>query len=218
VKKMVLVLAVAMSLMVVVLGGCVAKLPGPVTSAGTAASGSDGTANFRLLISDEVNDIADFAWLKVTITKLGLQQGSEGNTDPPWTEYDITPPAVVDLVPLDGLNATLVWTAALPVGTYNKAFIYVDNVEGALKPTTTTTTTPTPTPTPVTVKLPSGKLQISKAFDIAAGNVTNFVYDITVHRAGQSGKYILTPQIAESGADQEFNEVDREGRPVQPGG
>ena len=181
----------------------------PTTSTQTPAP----TGYMVLLLSDEVNDIGDFDWLKVTITKVGLQQGG----DSPWMEYDVNPAATVDLVQLQGLNATVVWTAALPVGTYNKAFIYVDSVEGALKsvpPTTTTTTTATP----VTVKLPGGKLQMSKTFEITAGSVTNFVYDITVIEAGQSGKYILNPQVAQSGADQEFNEVDREGKPVQSGG
>ena len=37
--------------------------------------------------------------------------------------------------------------------------------------------------------------------------VVNFVFDITVVKAGGSGKYILKPQIAQSGPDQEFNEV-----------
>ncbi len=41
---------------------------------------------------------------------------------------------------------------------------------------------------------------------------TSFVYDVTVVKAGQSGQYILKPQIAESGADQEFEEVKAEGK------
>jgi hypothetical protein len=62
------------------------------------------------------------------------------------------------------------------------------------------------------VKLPGGKLQISKPFEVKDSIVTNFVYDVTVIEAGKSGKYILKPQIAQSGADQKFNEVKPKGK------
>jgi hypothetical protein len=64
------------------------------------------------------------------------------------------------------------------------------------------------------VKLPSGKLQISKAFEVASDSVTSFVYDLTVVAAGspQSGiKYILKPQVGQSGADQKFEKIDGKG-------
>jgi len=57
-----------------------------------------------------------------------------------------------------------------------------------------------------TVKLPSGKLQISSPFTITENNEVNFVYDITVIKTG-NGKYILKPQIGASGADKPFQEV-----------
>ena len=66
------------------------------------------------------------------------------------------------------------------------------------------------------VKLPSGKLQISKPFSLS-DSVVNFVYDITVHKAGKSGKYILNPQIAQSGPDQEFVEVKYKEKAEKPG-
>jgi hypothetical protein len=50
--------------------------------------------------------------------------------------------------------------------------------------------------------LPSQKLQISIPFQITAGSVTSFIYDLTVVSTGnqQSGiKYILKPQVGESG-------------------
>ncbi len=64
------------------------------------------------------------------------------------------------------------------------------------------------------VKLPSGRLQISKPFTVG-DNTSNFVYDITVIKAGNSGQYILKPQIAESGADQKFNDVTPQGQTGQ---
>ena len=64
------------------------------------------------------------------------------------------------------------------------------------------------------MKLPSNKLQISKPFTISSDSAVNFVYDIMVVKAGKSGKYILKPQIAESGADQGFNDLTPEGQPA----
>jgi len=43
------------------------------------------------------------------------------------------------------------------------------------------------------------------------------VYDVAVIKAGQSGKYILKPQIAESGEDQEFKEVEGKEKPGKAG-
>ncbi|MFC1943607.1 hypothetical protein ACFLWO_03405 [Chloroflexota bacterium] len=66
------------------------------------------------------------------------------------------------------------------------------------------------------MKLPSGKLQISKPFTIS-DYVVDFVFDITVVEAGKSGKYILKPQIAQSGSDQKFIEVSSKGKPEGKG-
>ena len=55
----------------------------------------------------------------------------------------------------------------------------------------------------VEIKLPSEKLHLSKSFSISADELTTFTYDLTVIATGssQSGnKYILKPQIDESGA------------------
>jgi len=56
-------------------------------------------------------------------------------------------------------------------------------------------------------------LQISKPFQVESSEVTSFVYDLTVVEAGQSGQYILKPQIDQSGADQDFIKVKPEGQP-----
>ena len=62
-------------------------------------------------------------------------------------------------------------------------------------------------PNNATVKLPSDKLQISKPFTVAVDGSVSFVFDITIIKTGQSGQYILKPQIGESGAGQHFNDV-----------
>ena len=140
--------------------------------------------NFVFLISDDVNAIADFASFNVTISKIGLLPS--GDTDQ-WLEFE---PEVneVDLTLVQGDKTQEIWRGNIPEGQYTKVFIYVSDVEGILASGE------------AAVKLPSGKLQISKPFEVTSGEVTNFIYDITVIKAGESGKYILKPQIAESGA------------------
>ncbi|GAH51977.1 unnamed protein product, partial [marine sediment metagenome] len=74
----------------------------------------------------------------------------------------------------------------------------VSNVSGVLKETDGL----------VSVKLPSGKLQISKPFEVTSVSLVNFVYDVTVVEAGKSGQYIIKPQVAQSGADRKFEKID----------
>jgi hypothetical protein len=161
--------------------------------------GCTGTAeakpNFRLLISDEPNDIGDFYSVNVTISQIGVLSADTDN----WTMYDFTP-VTVDLTKLQGDNATEAWNGSIPSGNYTKMFIYVDNVTGTIKEGIGPGDN-------VTVKLPSGKLQISKAFTVASDKTVTFIFDITVIKAGESGKYILKPQIGESGADQPYKDL-----------
>jgi hypothetical protein len=159
-----------------------------------AATPVNAQANFSLLISDEPNDIADFSSLEVTISSFGVQSAGEPGD---WQEFELEPPVVVDLTLLPGLNAVEIWNGFLPEGQYSKVFIYVDDVTGILK-----------NGEAVTTKLPSGKFHLSTPFAITANGPTiDFVYDVTAVKAGQSGKYILKPQLSQSGPNQEFHEV-----------
>jgi hypothetical protein len=177
----------------------------------TPVEGGEEEGNFRLLISDEVNAIEDFEHLHITISGIGVHQAGE---DGGWHEIILDPEddldgdgvAGVDLRPLEGENALKIWSGDLEDGEYNKVFIYVDNVTGILVGGET-----------ADVKLPSQKLQISKPFTIG-DSVVDFVYDITVVQAGKSDKYNLKPQIAQSGADQSFNEVGKSGKPEEEAG
>jgi hypothetical protein len=157
--------------------------------------------NFVLLITDEVNAIGDFESLNVSISKVGLQMEGE---DAEWVEF--TPEVeTVDLTLLQGDKAQEIWRGDVPQGQYTNVFIHVSKVSGVLKDTGEM----------VDVKLPSDKLHISKPFEVTSGEVTNFVYDVTVIAAGspQSGiKYILKPQAGESGADQKFKKINRKGK------
>jgi len=184
----------ALALVVVLAAGCLQ----PLADSQPTSTGEE--VNFRLLLSDDVNAIFDFTYCNVTVSKIGLHRhrgGESGN----WTYYDIDPPRTEDLRGLVGANATEIWSGNVTPGNYTKVFIYVDHVEGVLIDGNETNVT-----------LPSNKLQVSKPFNISEedGNlVVNFVFDITVHKAGENGMYILHPQIAESGPDEDFVEVTR---------
>ncbi len=182
----------ALALLVLIAAGC-----GEPVSPTAGPRPTSDEVNFRLLVSDlEVPTIERFASLNVTITSIGVHKVGEAEG---WTEEVLEPAQIVDLRPLTGTNATAVWDGYLTPGQYNKVFIHVSVAEGALLDTGEGET--------ITVKLPSGKLQISKPFEVTESGVTNFVYDISVVEAGKSGQYILKPQIGESGPDQDFDEV-----------
>jgi len=187
--------------LLVLIAAC-APIPGEVTPTPTPspepapAPSPQPEVNFRLLISDDVNAIGDFASLNVTISSVGVHKGGEPGE---WLEF---PPATeeLDLVLLQGENAQEIWSGNLSDGEYNKVFIYVTDINGVLK-----------TGEPAeNIKLPSEKLHINTHFSIPEDSPVSFVFDLTVVAAGneKSGvKYILKPVISESGPKQKFNEV-----------
>ncbi len=150
--------------------------------------------NFAFLISDDVNAIGDFQSFNVSISKIGLQLGGEAGQ---WIELN-PEVKVVDLTLLQGDKAQEIWRGNVPEGQYTKVFIHVSNISGILKETGR----------PVSVKLPSEKLQISNPFEVTSDSMVSFVYDITVVEAGKSGKYILKPQVGQSGTNQRFEEIE----------
>ena len=95
-----------------------------------------------------------------------------------------------------------IWRGDVPEGEYIKVVLEISQVSGVLLGSGEE----------IEIKLPSSKLQISKPFQVESSEVTNFVYDLTVVKAGQNGQYILKPQIGQSGADQSFTRVGTEGQ------
>ncbi len=162
---------------------------------------SNPEGNFAFLISDEVNAIADFDSLDVSISKIGLLLGGDSGE---WIEFK-PEGKVVDLTLVQGDKTQEIWRGNIPEGQYNKVFIHVTDVHGVLKETGQT----------VEIKLPSQKLQMNKPFQVTADTVTSFTYDLTVIATGnsQSGiKYILRPQADQSGADHKPSENKGKGR------
>jgi len=180
--------------------GAPATTPGEVAppSATEAIPDQTAEANFRLLVSDEVNAIGDFESLIVTVSNVGVHKA---DGDGEWIEMPAA--GELDLVLLQGENAEEVWSGTLPDGEYNKVFVYASDVEGVLKNGDSTD-----------VKLPSEKLHINTHFSISEDSSVSFVFDISVVSAGNgagngqgSVKYILKPVISQSGPNQKFTEV-----------
>ncbi len=147
--------------------------------------------NFIFLVSDEVNAIDEFSELMVTIDKVSLQRsGGESSLVefiPETREFDLS------LLP--GEKTRELWRGNLPEGEYTRVVVYVSNVYGTLKADQKT----------IDIKLPSNKLHISHSFTVSNEHITSFIYDLTVVHAGNAnngGKYLLKPQVGESGAIQ----------------
>ncbi|MFB6268820.1 MAG: DUF4382 domain-containing protein [Halobacterium sp.] len=116
-----------------------------------------------------------------------------------WVGRDVDN-RTVDLTELQGANATLLGNVTVPAGEYEKVFVHVGEVEGTLK-----------SGEQVNVKLPSQKLHLNEGFTVDSAGGVDFVFDITVFEAGNSGKYILKPVASESGTDVPIERVDDEG-------
>ncbi|WP_436925702.1 DUF4382 domain-containing protein [Halosimplex amylolyticum] len=122
---------------------------------------------------------------------------SEGE-DGRWVTREVNA-TEVDLSQLRGANATLLQQFDLPAGEYDKVHVEVSEVNGTLTSGES-----------ANVKLPSEKLQLNSQFTVENGSDVDFVYDVTVHEAGKSGKYILKPVVSESGTDVPIERVDGE--------
>jgi hypothetical protein len=193
---------------------------------------------FRLLISDQPVAIDEFDSLDVTLDRARIFRGggedADGTTTPDGNATATTTPdgnetatatstptpeadgdgdededeqgyslvdldgATVDLTTVVGDRAITVFAGELPAGRYTKIELYAADVEGVVDGET------------VDVTIPSGKLQITKPFEVAEGEPVDFVFDINVVGRGQSGGYNLRPVISESGvagSDVEVTEV-----------
>jgi len=201
-------LAVLLIAGLVALAGCSA---GPGTGDETPVDGgSSGTATINFWVSDQPGAIEDFETLNVTVTRVGFKPAngttngsmnesmndSEADAESGWVERDVDE-TTVDLTELKGENASLVDSIEVPNGTYTKTVMYVSETNGTLTDGTQTN-----------VKLPSEKLQLNSEFTAGANESVDFVFDIQVTKAGNSGKYVIRPVISQSGTDQPIRDVN----------
>ena len=165
----------------------------PAESTGAIPAVPREEGNFVFLLSDQPNDISDFDSLVITVSSVLLKPEEPGA----WVE--LTPQQqTADLAQLQGDRALEVWRGDIPEGRYRTVNLYVASIEGTLADTGQA----------ADVTLPSDRLRIDASFTVASDeSATEFIFDITVHRAGQSGdapRYILSPQASESGAGKHY--------------
>ncbi|WP_049979757.1 DUF4382 domain-containing protein [Halolamina rubra] len=169
------------------------------TPAGTAtATPSDGAASLEFYVSDERNAIDEFDHLNVTIDRVGVHRADPGANESAWIEHSVDN-RTVDLTELRGANATSLGVLNVSNGTYDKTFVYVDEVNGTL------TNGEHPD-----VKLPSSKLQLNSEFTVGDGEQLDYVFDITVVKRGNSGSYNVKPVASESGTGEQVEIEERD--------
>ena len=163
----------------------------PGTTPGVIIPQPNPEGNFVFLISDDVNAIGDFESVKISISGVSLLKSGDSDQ---LIEFK-PEQGEVDLTLVQGDKTQEIWRGNVPEGEYKNVSIKVADVHGILKETGEE----------VEIKLPSNKLHISKRFQVSTDKITTFTYDLTVVAAGspQSGiKYILKPQVDQSGAGQ----------------
>ena len=168
--------------LLVVSGGCI----------GNIGSGS-GTVN--LYASDQPAALEAFQSLEVTVDQVMLEQEVEGETE--VVVRDLDEPRTFDLTQLVGDNATKITTFDAPNDTYSSISLRVTNTNGTLESGEQTE-----------VMLPNNTLKLQQEFTVDEDEEVNFVYDMNVVKAGQSGKFVIQPVVTESGVNQPISPVD----------
>lgn len=170
---------------VVAVSGC--------TSTSTASEGQ-----FELLVSDQAAAIDDFDYLNVEFSEARIF--ATGNDTVNATRIDLSNTSSADLTQLQGASAESLVNTTLSTGNYSKIELHVENVNASVDNES------------VDVKVPPGKLMITKPFEIRPNETTSFVFDIQVTLRGNEQNnqgYILRPVISESGVAGEDVEMER---------
>ncbi|MFB6077241.1 MAG: DUF4382 domain-containing protein [Candidatus Nanohaloarchaea archaeon] len=192
-----------------------------VLVAGCTSGQTADQGRFELLVSDRPASIDDFSAFVVAIDEARVFRatgdaanatgGDTNTTDGPDDDESYTTIPVdnrsVDLTTVTGAAAASLVNASLPAGNYTKIELAVADVDATVNGST------------VPVKVPSGKLMITKPFTISPNSTTRFVFDIHVVLTG-TGRYILRPVIAKSGVvgkDVGRPEPPRQGPPAGRG-
>lgn len=160
----------------------------------TATDGGTATANATAVATDASDDETDVADNETAEADDAEEADESG--DGRWITRDVND-TTVDLTQLRGANATLVDAFDLPAGEYDTVRLEVGETNGTLTSGESTN-----------VKLPSERLKLNMDFTVENGSEIDFVYDVTVRKAGNSGMYILQPVVGESGTEVPIERVD----------
>jgi uncharacterized protein YcfL len=134
--------------------------------------------NFQLLISDTPNDIEEFEYLFITISKVRFVKADGSSIE---TELEET----VDLTYLLGSFVYNVLDTGLEPGEYSKVELFISDIDY-------------PNGDDVSVEVPE-KLEMNTSFEIVQGETIQFVFGMDIVSKGDSESYYLLPVIWESG-------------------
>ncbi|WP_414837936.1 DUF4382 domain-containing protein [Candidatus Nanosalina sp. VS9-1] len=172
-----------------------------VAVSGCTSTSTGDSGQFELLISDQQAAIGDFDYLNVEFSHanvFAVNESNESSEDVQRISLENT--SAVDLTQVQDISAESLINTSLPVGNYSKIELYSERINASVDGEN------------VDVKIPPGKLMITKSFEIRPNSTTSFVFDIQVVLRGNEQNnqgYILRPVISESGVAGEDVEVER---------
>ena len=178
---------------------------GVLAVASLAACGGGGgsgaeTGTLKLAVTDA--PACGYDSVNVTIEKVRVHQSSTASdTDGGWSEIVLSPALRVDLLALQNGALAELGEVTLPTGSYNQMRLVLADNAGASSPANWVKLSSDKSV--VELKTPSGQQSGVKAkqfnIDIGANQLANFVIDFdackSVVIAGNSGKYLLKPQL-----------------------
>ncbi|MFC6992839.1 DUF4382 domain-containing protein [Haladaptatus sp. GCM10025707] len=159
------------------------------TTAETATTTAETTSAEATTQADTTTETETEAETETTETE------SEDGDDSGWETYEVDS-KTFDLTELQGENAQKLAAFDLESGTYTEVRLHISDVDGTLKDGEE-----------VSVKLPSDTLKIKSEFTLDAESEVDFVYDISVRSAGNSGKYVIQPVVKESGVNVPYTDI-----------
>ena len=176
-----------------------------LAACGGGGSGSE-TGTLKLAVTDA--PACGYDSVNVTIEKVRVHQSDSANPDDPngWSEIVLNPALQIDLLAWQNGDLKDLGEVTLPTGRYNQMrMVLADNKDRpASSPANwVVLTTDNPIKPKIALDTPSAPKSGVKAkqfdIDIGANQLANFVIDFdackSVVVAGNSGKYLLKPQL-----------------------
>jgi Domain of unknown function (DUF4382) len=163
-------------------------------SGGGSSSGGAAPASGSVAVMLTDGPLEDLATLIITITKISLLPGGNGNA---VVIYDNPAGHPVDILQFRNQDFFFTLKKEVPAGRYEKIRLEVSDVDATAKFNTPGTCAD------LTIKLPSGKIDLNPqgGFEVLAGQTLSIRLDvdarksIQLHQAGNSGKCIFRPVI-----------------------
>lgn len=175
-----------------------------IAVSGCTSTTTGNSGQFELLISDRPAAIEDFDYLNVEFSHANVFASSNGSEEVQRISLNET--SAVDLTQVRNLSAESLINTSLAVGNYSKIELYSERINASVDGED------------VEVKIPPGKLMLTKPFEIRPNSTTSFVFDIQVVLRGNQQNnqgYILKPVISESGVAGEGVEVERRSKEAE---